>query len=504
MIRMLTSTAILLAGILVFNSCNDDEPKTTPNDASSVVGNTGGSLTAQDGVITLTVPQGAMADNTTVAIKESEEVSPENGIGKVYSLTPEGTQFTKPVALSFHYTDKDAAKTPPSRMAIAFKKDDNTWQVVPTINIDEATKTITTETLHFSEWTLLEIPSITNFTPDNGIEGTVVTITGTNFSSVISENVVSINGVSATVLAASTTQLSIKVPSAVTTGKITIVITQNGQSYTIVSQDDFVVNVPTITSFSPASAIVGTTVTITGTNFSTNLSENVVTFNGIPALVTAVTGNQIVTKVPAGATTGKIFIAVVVNTFNYTVSSANDFVVESSEPTVIDFTPASGVVGTTVTINGKNFSAIPSENSVTFSGFPGTVTSSSTTQLVVIVPVGAKTGKFMVQTIYNNLAWTTSPDTEFVVETNEPTVTGFSPASGPTGTLVTVTGKNFSATASDNKVFFNGNSAVVTSSSSTQIVFALPAGASDKILVQTKFNDLDWVTSSANDFIVTP
>src|SRR6187551_1423732 len=128
-IRMFTSTAILLAGVLVFNSCNDDDADAKPDVAASVVGNDGGSLTAQDGVLTLTVPKGAMPDNTTVTIKQTEQEAPDNGIGKIYSLTPEGTVFTKPVALSFHYTDKDAAETPPSRMAIAFKKEDDTWQV---------------------------------------------------------------------------------------------------------------------------------------------------------------------------------------------------------------------------------------------------------------------------------------------------------------------------------------------------------------------------------------
>ena len=503
-IRMFTSTAILLAGVLVFNSCNDDDADAKPDVAASVVGNDGGSLTAQDGVLTLTVPKGAMPDNTTVTIKQTEQEAPDNGIGKIYSLTPEGTVFTKPVALSFHYTDKDAAETPPSRMAIAFKKEDDTWQVMPTTDIDLANKTITTETLHFSEWTLLEIPSITSFTPDNGIAGTVITIIGTNFSSVTSENVVSINGVSATVLAASATHLSVKVPSAVTTGKIMIIITQNGQSYTIVSENDFVLNIPTITSFAPASGKVGETVTITGTNFSPNASENTVTFNGKPVIVTTVFGNQIVTKVPAGATTGKIVIAVALNGFSYTALSAADFIVESSEPSITGFSPASGVIGATVTITGKNFSSIASENSVTFSGFPATVTSSSTTQLVVVVPGGAKTGKFMLTTMYNDLFWTAMPATDFIVETNEPTVTGFSPTSGPVGTVVTVTGKNFSSVASDNTVFFNGMPAMVTSSSSTQIVFTLPGGSTGKIIVQTKFNDLIWSTSSAGDFTVTP
>jgi hypothetical protein len=53
------------------------------------------------------------------------------------------------------------------------------------------------------------------------------------------------------------------------------------------------------------------------------------------------------------------------------------------------FTPAFGPVGTTVTITGSNFSATPANNIVYFGATRASVTSSTTTQLVVIVPPGA-------------------------------------------------------------------------------------------------------------------
>ena len=65
---------------------------------------------------------------------------------------------------------------------------------------------------------------------------------------------------------------------------------------------------PIITSFSPASGSVGTTVTIIGDNFSLIPSNNVVTFNGVIAIVTSSTGTEIITTVPAGASTGLIAI----------------------------------------------------------------------------------------------------------------------------------------------------------------------------------------------------
>jgi hypothetical protein len=80
---------------------------------------------------------------------------------------------------------------------------------------------------------------------------------------------------------------------------------------------------PIITSFSPASGPVGTTVTIIGDNFSLIPSNNVVTFNGSSAIVTSSTGTEIITTVPAGASTG--LIAIIHN--SQPVFSATNFVV---------------------------------------------------------------------------------------------------------------------------------------------------------------------------------
>jgi len=60
--------------------------------------------------------------------------------------------------------------------------------------------------------------------------------------------------------------------------------------------------VPTITSFSPAGAQVGETVTITGTNFNSTPSNNIVYFGGVKALVTQSTATSITVEVPNGST----------------------------------------------------------------------------------------------------------------------------------------------------------------------------------------------------------
>lgn len=77
----------------------------------------------------------------------------------------------------------------------------------------------------------------------------------------------------------------------------------------------------TITGFTPGSGPAGTVVTISGTNFDPNPANNIVNFNGIPAIVTGSTGTTLTVEVPAGITPGRI--SVTVNC--YTVESATNF-----------------------------------------------------------------------------------------------------------------------------------------------------------------------------------
>ncbi len=64
-----------------------------------------------------------------------------------------------------------------------------------------------------------------------------------------------------------------------------------------------------ITSFSPTTAPVGTTVAITGTNFNATPASNIVTFGSIPATVSSATPTQLVVTVPSGTTDGPISVS---------------------------------------------------------------------------------------------------------------------------------------------------------------------------------------------------
>lgn len=80
-------------------------------------------------------------------------------------------------------------------------------------------------------------------------------------------------------------------------------------------------------------------------------------------------------------------------------------------------------------------------------------------------------------------------------------ITSFSPSGGMVDTTVTIAGTNFDTTAANNTVTFNGTTAVVTSSTSTEIVTTVPSGATTGPISVTVNGET--ATTSSN-FIIIP
>lgn len=74
------------------------------------------------------------------------------------------------------------------------------------------------------ELTGVELLTISTFTPASGVPGDLVTITGTGFSEVASENKVRFNGELGSIYAAGTTELIVVVPSEASTGTISVTL----------------------------------------------------------------------------------------------------------------------------------------------------------------------------------------------------------------------------------------------------------------------------------------
>src|SRR5262249_29561530 len=64
--------------------------------------------------------------------------------------------------------------------------------------------------------------NITAIAPDNGLAGTTVTISGNGFSTTPANNKVFFNGLAAIITAATATQLTVTVPTGISTGPVTV------------------------------------------------------------------------------------------------------------------------------------------------------------------------------------------------------------------------------------------------------------------------------------------
>lgn len=217
---------------------------------------------------------------------------------------------------------------------------------------------------------------------------------------------------------------------------------------------------PTITSFTPATGPAGTSVTITG---SALLGATAVVFNGVNAAsFTVGSDTQISAVVPFGATTGPIAVTTPDGT---AISAENYTVLGGPLPTITSFSPQSGGVGASVTINGQNLSGT---TSVTFAGTSATFTiSNSGRRITAVVPAGAASGPIAITTPGGT---TTSAGIFSVVP--PPAITGFAPISGPSGSSVTINGSNLAGATA---VMFDGKSASFTvDAAGTQITATVP------------------------------
>lgn len=140
---------------------------------------------------------------------------------------------------------------------------------------------------------------------------------------------------------------------------------------------------PTITSFSPASGPVGTTVMVTGTNFT---GATGATLNG-----TAVSGfmmmsvTSVMFNVPIGATTGLVAVTTPIGTATSTTSFTVTPAVAA--PTITSFAPARAVtrVGFTLNVSGTNLVA---GTTINFNGvaYTGTISGTVGTSYNVVIP----------------------------------------------------------------------------------------------------------------------
>jgi gliding motility-associated-like protein len=180
-------------------------------------------------------------------------------------------------------------------------------------------------------------PYVDNITSTSGTAGATIDIYAINTANITG---VLFNGVATTFTYLDTTRISATIPAGATSGPITL--TSAYGNFTASSNFDIL---PTITSFTPTSGTVGTTMTITGTSFT---GATAVTIGGTAVSSFTVNSDTSITAVVAAGTTG----TVQVTTPSGVATSATNFVIDP----ILTVTGTSAI---TTIVSCKNLSSVP-------------------------------------------------------------------------------------------------------------------------------------------------
>lgn len=233
----------------------------------------------------------------------------------------------------------------------------------------------------------LEGPVIQSISPSSGPAGTIVTLTGTGFSTTPASNIVYFGDKKATVMTATSGQLEVTAPvSSIAEEKLVSLEINDATAY---SPTRFILTGPVITSFSPTSGTEGSQIVINGSGFSPILSENLVKiypYHYVSGTVLSATPNQLVVEI------GRIYYSGIESQLISNISVEVKLIVAVTKtpftingPTITSIIPAMQYEGRTITISGSNFDPA-GDNRVYFSGKQGSVINSSATSLTVKVP----------------------------------------------------------------------------------------------------------------------
>ena len=119
-----------------------------------MIGADGGTLDSPDSRLTLTIPAGALESDTEITIQPISGESP-GAIGGGFRLGPDGTEFAKPVTLTFTYSDDDLEGTVAEALGGAYQSSDDSWYWLEP-SLDVSAKSVSVSTDHFSDYALVK------------------------------------------------------------------------------------------------------------------------------------------------------------------------------------------------------------------------------------------------------------------------------------------------------------------------------------------------------------
>lgn len=379
-----------------------------------------------------------------------------------------GTQFGNDAArvqVTVGGRPATVASVAPQEVVIAVPEGAQTGRVAITVNgvgpVESA-----------ADLTVLVPVTVTRVEPRTGDVGDQVTLTGTGFSTVANENVVTLGAQAAPVMSAAPTSLVVQVPPGARSGQWNVTVTGNGQAR---ARDPFMITLrPRITAVEPASGVPGSRVTLRGVNFPTDRALVSVRLNGQEVQAERYEREAIELVVPRGSQTGRFEV---VARLQGTGRAPADFVV-LQPVTLREVSPPAGPLGSTVTLRGEGFEPDPARLRVRLGAAVIRPTRTSTTEIVFTVPRPSRGGVITVEADGRQTV-TSAP---FAI-TVPPVLTAVTPAQGAPGTRITLRGRNLGTAVASVGVTVNGVACPVATATSTAVTCELAADAQTGPLV---------------------
>ena len=223
--------------------------------------------------------------------------------------------------------------------------------------------------------------------------------------------------------------------------------------------------VSTVTAVSANSAAIGASLTVTGSNLDRVSAFQV---GGVTLAASAVSATSATLAMPATPVTGALSLV----TASGTVATSQAITVYLPL-TAGELTPASGIVGGSVTITGSGMANV---TAVVFAnGTAAAVQSHTDSSVTFVVPVGAVTGQLTVRGSFNealtSAAFTVLPTVS---------VTSISTAISGANVIVTVAGSNLDQV---NGATIGATTATIVSASATELRVSAPSSATGNLML---------------------
>ncbi len=331
-----------------------------------------------------------------------------------------------------------------------------------------------------SAFTAQDAPNISSVTPAFGrtLGGTTITINGSNFSSLGGNPVVLLGTVSCSVTSVSASAIQCTT-TAGTVGAKTVTVTNADSQGGSLANGFTYQAAPTVSAVSPVGGLTSgtTSITVTGTNFSTLGGNPTVTVGGLSCAPVNVTSSTSLTCMTTGPGSG--IVDIVVTNQDSQVGTGSNLYEYMDAPIYSSLSPVSGKTsgGVTITINGSNFSSHGGNPVVTLGGTPcygSTVLNAS--QMTCIT--GARSAGLVDLSITNRSGLGVSASSVFTYQA-APQISSITPKSGSDlgGTAVTIIGANFSSLDGLPSVDIGGSAcASVSVNSNTNITCTTTGG----------------------------